>query len=203
MDTLDLQKERNPEGILQKAVACFRKRNSVAEEFKKIDAEIRHNLPHITAESKSFFLRVDLEKIYDVCKRAEEQGIYPKIIDAFKIEMAYATLECIVRRKVYGTILSNMNIGQYPRDTGRMICELLENAVDKMHAAGIAHGDLKEDHAILVMRESTVERLYLFDFGEGCLREWGKQTFEEKCKSDNMSLRLMKEAVRKRAGKSK
>ncbi len=198
MDTLDLQKEKSPEEILEKAVTHFRKRKSVDEKFRKIDAEIRHNLPHITAESDSYFLRVDLEKIYDVCKRAEEQGIYPKIVDAFKVEMAYATLECIVRRKVYGAILSNMNIGQYPRETGKEICELLENAVDKMHAAGIAHGDLKEDHVILVMRESTVEKVYLFDFGEGCLKEWGLKPFEEKAKSDNMSLRQMRESIKKK-----
>lgn len=189
--------------ILEKAIACFRKRNAVDEEFMKIDCEILHNLPHITAESKSYFLRVDLEKIYDVCKRAEEQVIYPKIIDAFKIEMAYATLECIVRRKVYGNILSNMNIGQYPRETGKEICELLENTVDKMHDAGIAHGDLKEDHVILVMRENTVDRIYLFDFGEGCLREWNKSVFEDKAKSDNMSVRQMKESIKKRVGKEK
>ena len=201
MYLLDLQNERSPEVILQKAIACFRKRNAVAEEFKKIDAEILHNLPHITAESKSFFLRVDLEKIYDVCKRAEEQGIYPKIVDVFRINMAYATLECVVRKKVYGAILSNMNIGQYPRETGKEICGLLENTVDKMHDAGIAHGDLKEDHVLIEMRENTVDRLYLFDFGEGCLREWNKQVFEDKAKSDNMSLRQMKESIKKRVGK--
>jgi serine/threonine protein kinase len=200
-DALDIRTEKNPEVILQKAVNCFRKRKKVDEKFRIIDSEIRDNLPHITAESDSYFLRVDLENIYEVCKRAEAQGIYPKIIDTFKVETAYATLECVVRRKVYGTILANMNIDQYPRETGKAICEHLENAVDKMHDAGIAHGDLKEDHVLLVMRETTVERLHLFDFGEGCLKEWNKQVFEDKAKSDNMSLKQMKESIKKRIGK--
>ncbi len=201
MDKLNFRKARTPSEILEKGIAYFKKRKNVKEKFRRIDAQILHNLPHITAESDTYFIRVDLEKLSEVYKRAGEEGICPEIIDVFQVSTVYGTLDCIVRKKAYGTMLSTMYLEQYQKETLLDICEKLEDTINRMHHVGIAHGDLKDEHIILVMRENTVTKLYLFDFGEGYLKEWSKKRFEEICKQDLRDLKVIKTSIKARQKK--
>ena len=185
--------------LLKEVIKTFKARNKRLlkdERFRIIHAEIsKILLPHITASSEHYFIRVDMRGTAKIYLRASEIGVCPKIIDTYAVETKFGYMDCVLRELVTGVSLGVLLESKLV--DLKKIERLLDRKIKTMHGSGIAHNDLKPAHVFIVLEEDEVRDLFLIDFGESVLREYGARKFDEARKADLRDLKNLKSLLRK------